>query len=176
MVTAEAIEIRVPSEDAFNGADFLESDELTALFVDVVDSYDRLRDIIAEHEIDVLALWKRKGGLASGLPVYGRCVKTGGLLSYFAERPFVIWLAADHIASADWTVEQIRRQVYHLSRFIGWREPNDTAEDGEGRAVKLRPELMVFEGEVSDTGAWESFRKRVGSEFRQPTLFADGAP
>ena len=170
-VTAEATAMRVPSEAEFDGADFLEDEDLLTLYRDVVESYDRLRAVIDEHEIEVAVVWKRKGGSSAGLPVYGSCVKTGGLLRHFSERAFVIWLAADHIAEAHWSEEQVRRQVYHEARFIGWRAPNDTAEDGEGRPIKLRPQLQVFFDEISETGAWDTFRKRVGAEFRQPTLF-----
>lgn len=170
-VTAERTSFRVPSETAFDGADFLEDDELQALLLDVVEAYDRLSSVIAEHEIDVVAVWKRRGGTSGGVSVFGSCVKTGGLLRHFAERPFVIWLAADHIEAAQWSVEQVRRELYHRARFIGWQAPNDADEDGEGHAIKVRPELQVFVDEVSDTGAWESFRRRVGAEFRQPTLF-----
>ncbi len=159
--------VRVPTEDDFDGADFMEDPGLTALFDDVVNRYAAL-GAIEEHGIRVSVLWKRKGGKKQGAATFGKCQKPSGLLAHFCTSQFVIWLGADNIAEQEWTTDQIRKLIYHEARHIGWDEGDDENE-GKG-AVILGHDLELFVGEVADTGAWESFRQTLGQNFKQAGL------
>ena len=171
--TSEAIAVRVPTEAQFDGADYLESEALEDLFVEVVGSYERLA-LIDDHDIRVRVLWKRKGGRSHGGAVLGKCVKAGGLVRHFGQAAFVIWLAADHLEEAEYTTAELRKLLYHEARHIGWEQPSETAEDGEGRPVLVGHDAELFLGEVEDTGAdWERFRRLLAAEFRAPCLFGD---
>jgi hypothetical protein len=172
-VTAELVPVRVPREADFDGEDFLADEVLDQLFVDVLARYERLR-VIAEHDIDVVVLWKRKGGRSQGAAVFGKCVKSSGLVKHFGRAQFVIWLAADHCEEAEYTRPQIEKLLYHGARHIGWQEPTDINVDGEGKPIIVGHDVELFLGEVEDTGAtWERFRRLLGIEFRQPGLFVD---
>jgi hypothetical protein len=168
--TEQMVSVRVPSEDDFDGADFLADEVLDMNCWDVVREYERLH-VITDHDITLTAVWKRKGGKSHGSAVLAKCVKTSGLARFFGEYQFVIWLAADHLDAEQFTPEQLRRLLYHEARHIGWEEPNDINEDGEGKPVLVGHTIELFDGEISDTGLWESFRRRLGREFSQPTLF-----
>lgn len=166
--TAEAVGVRVPTEDEFFGADYLEDGALSALFWDVVQQYRRLRDVIAEHDISVAVLWKRRGGKSKGTLVLGKCEKPGGLTAHFCTSQFVISLGADNIAAEELTSEQIRKVLYHEGRHIGW---DDGDEDHDPKAILLGHDVEIFLGEIEDTGAWNHFRQALAVDFKQAGLF-----
>lgn len=167
--TATAVSIRVPTEEDFFGADFMEDAALTTLFWDVVQSYRRLRDVIAEHDISVSVLWKRKGGKKQGAPTFAKCQKPSGLLGHFCTSQFVIWVGADNLAEWEWTTDQIRKLLYHEARHIGW---DDGDEEHEAKPIILGHDVELFSGEVEDTGAWEHFRQVLATDFKQAGLLA----
>lgn len=163
--------VRVPAEEDFDGADFLDDEVLETLFLDVVHRHPRLA-VINDRGITVRVLWKRKGGRSAGRAVYGKCTKSSGLIRHFGKVDVVIWVAADHCAAAEYTTPQVEKILYHEGRHIGWEEPNDINADGDGHVVLLGHDVELFLGEVEDTGAsWERFRRLLGIEFRQPGLF-----
>jgi len=168
--TAERIAVQVPAEMDFMGADFLADTALTELFAEVVEQYPRLQHII-DHDISVSVLWKRKGGKKQGAPTFAKCVKPSGLAGHFCPAAFAIWLGADTIAEQEWTTEQIAKLLYHEARHIGWQDPDEDDEDGEGKAIILGHDVELFVGEVEDTGAWEHFRRELGKDFQQAGLF-----
>lgn len=158
--------IRVPEADDFGGTDFMSDSALDELFSNVTSSFAALRHI-EDHGISVNVLWKRKGGKRQGAPTYAKCQKPSGMLAHFCTADFVIWLAADNIAEAEWTSDQIRRLLYHEARHIGW---DDGDEDKDPKAIILGHDVELFVGELADTGAWESFRQAVGKDFKQAPL------
>lgn len=168
--TAQRVTVQVPAEMDFLGADFLADTALTALFAEVVEQYPRLHHIV-DHDISVTVLWKRKGGKKQGAPTMAKCVKPSGLAGHLCPTPFAIWLGADNIAEQEWTTEQIAKLLYHEARHIGWEDPDEDDEDGEGKAIILGHDVELFVGEVEDTGAWEHFRRQLGRDFQQAGLF-----
>jgi len=172
--TAELSAVRIPAEIEFEGEDFLVDEALESAFWDVVRTYERLR-VITDNSISVKVVWKKKGGKSTGKLTYAKTAKASGLIKFFGEADVVIWLAADHLADAEYTPSQIRKLLYHEARHINYQEPDPDKEDDVGKVVLAGHDLEIFRGEIEDTGHWEDFRKLIGAEFRQTPLFETGA-
>lgn len=172
MAVIDAVLVRVPDENEFDEDEaYLGASDLDDLLSELVGKYQAL-GIIEQHGIRVQCLWKKKGGVSKGVPTLGRTQIPGGLLAHYCRADAVIWLAADHVKGRDWTTDQVRKQLYHQARYIGWEDGKEDAdgEQGDGRIVLQAPQLALFAGEVRDTGLWEGIRNRAASDFSQPGL------
>jgi hypothetical protein len=164
------VPVRIPTQADFDACDdFLDDEVLDGLLLAVIGRYEALRHI-EDHGISVRALWKRKGGKSKGRMIYAKCEEPAGLFAHFVKGlDFVIWVAADNVALEGWTTVQVAKELYHAARHIGW-DPGD--EEHEGRAILQAPNLSLFYGELSDTGAWEKRRAVIAAEVADPGFIA----
>jgi hypothetical protein len=160
---------RIPAEIEFGDEAYLPAPELEALADALILQYPDSLGHIADLKLAVL--WKKAGGKRGGHPVFGKTSKRGGLLSAFTTADFIIWLAADHVLTADYDERQITALLHHELLHIGWQEPDEDDEDGEGKAVLVGHDVGAFTEEIRVYGAWEAMLKEVASAFQQAGLF-----
>jgi hypothetical protein len=163
--TRPAIHVRVPMTDDFDGEEFLLSDELQALYDQLIRDYPDTHGHLPRVAVKVA--WKAKGGKSQGKVRLGYCAKLSGAAKFFAEAEFLIWLAADTVMDRELTDSQIRAAVSHEMRHIAWQD----GEDGEdGKAVIAGHDAEIFFSEIHELGAWEEFISEAAQAFSQAGL------
>ena len=163
--TRPAIHVRVPLPEHFDGEEFLLSDELEALYAQLIRDYPDTHGHLPR--VAVKLAWKAKGGKSQGKQRLGYCAKLSGAAKFFAEAEFLIWLAADTVLDRELTDSQIRAAVSHEMRHIGW-EDGDDGEDG--KAVIVGHDAELFLSEIRELGAWEAFISEAAEAFAQAGL------
>lgn len=163
--------VTAPSQGRFEGADFLQAPELERLVRDLVErhpAFSHLRD--ARFKV----LWKRKGGAGKGKATLGKTQKPSGMLAYFAEFDFVIWVAADHVKGHQFSQQQIEALVYHELCHCGWEENEDDEAVAlgapEGRYVVEPHDVESFAAEIRTYGLWKQDLQEMGEAVRQLRL------
>lgn len=87
--------VRIPINAEFDehGSDFLPAPDVQNLAFELIERWPEFEHL---QSADLGFAWKQKGGESAGKPVFGKCSKPSGLLKFFSQRTFVIWLAADN--------------------------------------------------------------------------------
>lgn len=154
-----------PPEEAFadglgGEADYLPAEDLEAVGDALIaERGSRLDQLEA---LRIVYLWKREGGKTRGRLTLGRLAKPSGLLAYFSDADFVVWLAADHLrglASTAWQVEALLyRQLLHAGI------------DGNGNPSLVDADFAGFRAELRRYGLWDDALRAMGADVRQLDL------
>lgn len=144
-------------------------------FIDALDLDDLAREVIRKHPIldwlrerELLFLWKRVGGKSHGRARVAHCVKPTGLLRRATGADFVIWLAADTLREAMYTVGQVEALLYHELRHCD--------QDENGKLSIAGHDFEGFASELAEYGAWNPDLENIVDIARQlplPLTFAD---
>ena len=146
----------IPSDGQFEqeGVDFIPAE----------DAKIEAAKLITKHSMvagsyQVAYLWKRKGGARNGAQTMGACQKPSGLLSYFSNVDFVIWLAADHCRDLKYTSTQLEALLFHELQHIG--------EDPDSEKPLLVPhDFEGFRSEVEEYGFWDERTRNMATAFQ----------
>ena len=153
---------RIPSESEFT-SEFLASAHLDDLAQELIEQYDELEHL---QEVRIRVCWKQKGGAKAGKSVLGKCSKPSGLLLFFSELDFVIWLAADHCRDWNFTNHQLEALVYHELCHAGV----EFDDDDQPKYGLLPHDVEMFTSELDRYGLWMDDLKRAKHAFDQVTL------
>ncbi len=153
-----------PSDDAFDGKDFLEAPEIE----------ERAEMLRERHNLPVEPtfrfLWKRNSEKKGGVQTRGWCSKLSGPAKYFAGgADFLIWIGADAARDATWTQGQYASLIMHELLFAGV----DYDEYGNPTPVMRHVDFEGFIEEVKNYGAWEDNLQRFAEAVKQAPLFGD---
>lgn len=127
--------------------EFLIDDGLTAIGNRLIDNHESLSHLA---EARVAFLWKRKGGKTGGRLKFGQCQKPTGLLAYFSNLDFAVWLAADHCTATMFTNLQVEALVFHELKHAGFKE----SEEGERTWTVEGHDWEGFAEEIRLYGDW----------------------
>lgn len=167
MTTATRRTVYVPAELDFGDDAFFPSPELLEMAGDLIELHDDILGHLASLEIAYF--WKKTGGKRGGKGVYGKAIKPSGLLTAFTQADAVIWLAADHVAEAEYTPRQIEALLFHEMQHVGVEEPED--EDDERKIVMRPHDVELFLEDVKTYGAWDDLLREAAAAFKQAPLF-----
>lgn len=158
--------IRIPGDEEFevDGSDFLLANDVEDLASVLIGRYPELAKL---EEASIGYCWKRKGGESGGSSVFGKCTKPSGLLAFYTERHFIIWLAADHCRAWEFGDREIEALLYHELCHAELIEDEDT---GQVKAKTLAHEVEMFVSELDRYGLWHDSLKRAKYGFDQVTL------
>lgn len=162
----------VPVEMDFGDEAFLPAADMEALGQSLIERYpDTLGHLT---DVQIAYLWKKSGGKRGGKGVYGKTSKRGGLVSAFCAADFIVWLAADHVAEAEYTQKQIEHLLKHELTHIGYEDPADDDEDGERKYVLVSHDLEVFLSDIREMerDGWDELLHEAAAAFKQAALFA----
>ena len=166
-MTTTDVELTVPTELAFADLEWMSSQVLAERAATLI---DRHADDLGHLEgVSVAYFWKRTGGTVQRRPKRGATIKTSGLLAYFSDATFVIWLAADHCRGLGYGDRQLEAQLLHqlLQADIG----DEDEETGRGGGARITgPDAALFKLEVETYGAWSVDLAEVAPAFRQARL------
>lgn len=157
-----AIPARIPDDAEFE-SEFLADEVLDELARDLIERYDELAHLA---DIRLRCCWKKTGGAKTGKAVLGKCSKPSGLLLFFSELDFVIWLAADHLRDWSFTKHQMEALLYHELCHAGV----EMDKDGEPKYALLPHDLEMFTSELDRYGIWFEDLKQAKLAFDQVTL------
>jgi Putative phage metallopeptidase len=157
--------LRAPTEEEFDGQDFLASAALTDLAGELIVSCPELRHL---GDAAMGFLWKRKGGASKGKSTLGKCQKPSGLLAHFARYDFIVWLAADHATEYQFSGVQLEALLYHELCHADLDEDEETGD----RQWTIKPhDVEAFGSEVRRYGLiFEDVRSFAKEAARQLTL------
>lgn len=157
----------VPPDGSFpDDDDFLPAPEITTIGDALI---VRCRELAFLHDADITYLWKRKGGKSKGKPIFGMCVKPGGLTAHFARCHFVIWIAADHLRESGFTNFQLEALVYHeLLHTDSEIDDNEKSPTyGEAKFILRGHDNELFVDELTRYGAWHHAHKAAADAWNQ---------
>lgn len=166
MATASATRVVVPVEMDFGDDAFIVSPELKELAGDLIEMHPGTVGHLAE--VEVAYLWKKTGGKRGGKGVFGKTSKASGLLTAFTDAEAVVWLAADHVADADYSPRQIEALLFHEMQHIGVEEDENT---GERKVVMRAHDVELFVEDIRTYGAWDDTFMDAATAFKQAGLF-----
>lgn len=160
---------RIPMDMQFEqaGADFLAAPEVERIADQLVGDYSELGHLT---EYRLAYAWKRTGGESAGKPVFGKCVKSSGLVRFFGKNQFVIWLAADHCREYGFTERQLEALIYHELCHAG--EVED--KNGDMKAALNPHDVEAFASEIERYGLWTTDLQRVKPYFDDAQLDLPG--
>lgn len=115
--------------------------------------------------ISVVYLWKRAGGKAKGVPVFGGTKKLTGLDKLFAEATFAVWIAADTCRDQYYKDAEIEQTLFHQMLFMGVGDMNP--ETGRGGGAVIKPtQLNIFHAEIETYGLEAAIMREAAPLFR----------
>ena len=118
----------IPLEDSFGGEDFLSGLDLNVMLAKLIDRHPTLFSHLPMSRI--ICLWKMKGGISKGKQILGKVQAATGLVGFFSEADFVIWLAADHLHEMVPSEKTVEACLFHEMCHIQW-----DAQDGKATVV-----------------------------------------
>jgi hypothetical protein len=155
----------VPHEDDFNGNDFLPGEEkLRPLFHALVDRFHD--EFFHLKEAEVRLFWKKTGGMTGGRATLGKCQKASGLIEFYSDANYIIWLAADHLLQMSFTNWQVLALLYHEMRH--------TVVDDKGKFGVQGHDFEGFFDELETFGGWDNSAEQIlrsAQKTLQPGLF-----
>lgn len=159
----------VPHDDAFDGADFLESIQLTRIGNALIRRCPEFGFLTRDDDM-VTFVWKRQGGQSGGRVRYGQCQKASGLVKFFAECEYVIWIAADHVRQTLFTNLQLEALLYHELLHCGY----ELDKNGDMKLMVRGHDDELFYAELRRYGTWKRELERTGEVYAQLGLAAEG--
>ena len=151
----------IPSESTFDEADYVPGHDLEVILGKLIDRHETLFSHLVRLKIG--CLWKAKGGVSKGKQTLGRVQAATGLVGFFSEVDFVIWLAADHLRDRDASAETVEACLFHEACHIQW-----DAQDG--KAMIVDHDFAGFTEEVKHYGVWRRDLEKAGAAFEQLSL------
>lgn len=151
----------VPPDKHFEDADsdFLDAGDLREIAVALIGACEEFEHL---SELVVTCAWKRAGGGSGGRSTLGKCVKAAGLVKYFGQVDFVVWVAADHARDYELTNWQVEALVYHELLHAGVTDKGKPSTRGH--------DYEAFVPEVRRYGAWKADLIHAAAAFRQLSL------
>jgi hypothetical protein len=158
---APSREIRIPTDTQFDeaGDDFFDAPAIEALADLLIASCKELEHL---EEVRLAYAWKQKGGESQGGAIFGKCVKTAGLVRHYGKVEFVIWLAADHCREHGLNERRLEALTYH--------ELLHAQVDSHGKPMVLGHDLEMFTSELERYGLWHEGLVRGKQAFDQIPL------
>lgn len=159
--------VKIPEDHCFideegNETDFLMAQGLRGMAVQLINRHETRFSHLAAAQFCVL--WKRSGGEKAGKATLGQTQRAGGLVRFFAETEFVIWLAADHLRTLEVTRQQLEALLFHELCHIAW-------DPQRGRRRLVGHDFQGFLTEVKEYGAWISDLEAAAKVMQQLPLF-----
>ena len=158
---AQARAYLIPSEDTFDEADYLPGHDLEALLSKLIDRHATLFSHI--ERLKIVCLWKAKGGASKGKQTFGKVQAATGLVGFFSEADFVIWLAADHLREKNASERTVEACLFHEACHIQWDA------DG-GKVLVVDHDFYGFTEELRAYGAWRTDLEKAAKAFEQLAL------
>lgn len=162
-MTATQERIFIPSEDAFgtdeDAIDYLPAPEIKRIADDLIERHQRFAHLA---DVEIVYLWKAKGGKSGGGDRLGYCAKQSGLVRHFSEAEWVVWLAADNCRLYVLSNRQIEALVYH--------ELSHAGENKDGQPVVIGHDWEGFAHEIEAYGLWHPSLPSIGRAIRQERL------
>jgi len=162
--------VRPPSQASFGHDQYMLAPGLEALAERLIERHDCFEHL---RDVDIVYLWRAKGGASGGKAVLGKCQKPGGLLAFFAKYEFAIWLAADAAVAYDLSARQIESALFHELKHCGYVVPSN--DDEPLRYVVVGHDVTAFNDEVREYGLWMDDLRMFGETIEQLALPLDGA-
>lgn len=150
-------------DDEDHETDFLQAQELRGIALNLINTHETRFSHLANASFVVL--WKRIGGSKAGKFTLGQTQRTGGLVRFYAEVEFVIWLAADHLRILKPDRKQIDALLFHELCHIAW-------DPMKGRRYIVGHDFQGFIAEVKEYGAWMKDLELAARVMQQLPLFA----
>ena len=148
----------VPSEETFDEADYLPGHDLEVQLGRLIDRHETLFSHIAR--LKITCLWKAKGGASKGKQTLGKVQAATGLVGFFSEADFVIWLAADHLREGTASEKVIEACLFERACSLQW--------DAEGGTVQIVGEdFSGFTESLRFYGAWRKDLTKASEAFEQ---------
>lgn len=156
--------VTVPNADAFGFDDYLKASHLDALASWCLERYPELADA---RRATIAYRWKRKGGASQGQAVLGKCTKLTGFVFQEVRCQYLIWLAADHVATEGLSQRQIEALLYHELSHIVLNEDDETGAESWG---VVGHDFNGFLAEYRRFGGWHGGIAAIEHEVRQQPL------
>lgn len=120
---------------------------------------------------NIAYLWKAKGGKSGGKAVLGKAAKASGLVAYYSNADFIIWIASDNCADMVLTNHQMEALIYHELCHCTLEEVTDKDGNitGEKFAIAAH-DVTMFHGELSRYGTWEPSLQQLRHGYAQLAL------
>ena len=115
-------------------------------------------------------LWKAKGGATGGRPTLGKTVLTSGLLQFFGECDWVIWLAADHCRAMEFSDEHVEALLYHELLHC------QVDEEADGKLGLQGHDFEGFYREIERYGFWTQDLATTRDSIQARLAFDGGQP
>jgi hypothetical protein len=152
--------IKIPDDDSF-GQDYIDDPKLEKLARVLIENCEELC-AGARDELAIKFLWKRTGGKSSGMATLGKCARLSGLVKFFGEVDFVIWLAADHCRDRDGI--NLAALMFHELMHVD--------QDDKGQPAIRAHEFEGFSAEIDRFGLWRESMRPIAAAF-QKSLFPE---
>ena len=163
-------EAYVPDDIAF---EFEQREFLTANALEQMgEKLIMYHDLNVAENVIITYLWKRKGGVTSGRATLGKCIKTSGMVKYFAAQTrrrhvdYVIWLAADNVRDAGLAAWQLEALLYHELLHIS----TEIDKNDELKLSIVGHDWEGFNAEINAYGLWWSDLEKLGERVLQLKL------
>jgi hypothetical protein len=155
-----------PTEEAFEGADFLPDPKLDRLGRHLLQTCPEFQYVA---DARFVFLWKRKGGASKGQSTLGKLKKPSGDLAYFAGCDFILTLSADHVAELGFDNRQIEALMHHELSHADAQVDEDT---GEVTFTTRGHDVEEFAVTVRKYGLWRhaAEERAFANVIRQLTL------
>ncbi len=155
--------IQIPEKAAFLGddgkADFIDAPDLAAIGRELVRDCPEFEHL---DGLEIVYLWKRVGGESGGQVVVGKCQKTSGLVRYFAQVPWLVWVAADHARDFGFGAREVEALVHHELCHAG--------ADEDGLPTARGHDFDGFTANVRRYGLWHDQLRLARNAFEQLPL------
>ncbi len=158
----------VPSMERFAAegkADYMRAEDIQEVAEALIAQYGER--FAALGELDIIYLWRRKGGNSNGKDTLGKTMALSGLSKHLAEgADAAIWLAADHVRTRGFPRWKVEALVYHELAHLGvdWET---------GKATIRGHDFDGFRSELELFGYWSNDLDGLQETVKQLNMFPD---
>lgn len=150
-IDSDKLPVMVPGEKEFDGAEFLDARDLHTIGTRLIGEKEEFAHLA---QTTIIYLWKQAGGKSHGKETLGKVQVASGLVHFFSESHFVVWLAADHLTKYGEGKGMLPAKfaealIYHELCHLGW-------DPEKGEVVMRGHDWEGFHKELEVYGAWRS--------------------
>lgn len=149
IVNGNDLPLVIPDEREFDdkGMDFLTDAGLESIGRELIQERPDLAHLLVSG---IAYLWKKKGGKRRQHLILGQVTQASGLVRFYSEQDFIVWLAADHLREQAVKPGMISRLharalIHHELLHLGW-------DAEKGQVIMVGHEFEGFLKEIEVYG------------------------
>lgn len=158
VIAADAVDrLDIPAAEDFLVGSYRTAKNLTNLAHSLREEYG----LPSDYRLQVV--WRKKGGATRTGKRIAKATVVSDLAQHFSGADVVIWVAADNVADEGLTLDDVKRELFHVLCSI-------QLEEKSLKPLLMPPDFAAYRKEIEVFGLWKASLREAADVFQQAKL------